>query len=50
MLEHLGLVRAGVAVKQAVAAVLAAGQVLTPDLGGQATTDQVGAAVVAALG
>jgi isocitrate/isopropylmalate dehydrogenase len=36
-------------VRQAVAAVLKAGKLRTPDLGGSATTTQVGDAVLAAL-
>jgi tartrate dehydrogenase/decarboxylase/D-malate dehydrogenase len=49
MLDHLGLTRAAAAVRGAVATVLREGKVLTPDLGGTATTAQVGDAVVAAL-
>ena len=49
MLDHLGLTAGAAAVRAAVAAVLAAGTTVTPDLGGAATTDQVGAAVVAAI-
>jgi tartrate dehydrogenase/decarboxylase/D-malate dehydrogenase len=50
MLDHLGLVKAAAAIRDAVAQVLRDGQVRTPDLGGTATTAQMGDAVVAALG
>ena len=50
MLDHLGLNDAAKAVHRAVTSVLAAGKALTPDLGGTATTEQVGEAVLAALG
>ncbi len=49
MLEHLGLGASAAAVRDAVAAVLKAGQALPPDLGGQATTAQVAEAVLAAV-
>jgi tartrate dehydrogenase/decarboxylase/D-malate dehydrogenase len=49
LLEHLGLEKSAGAVRQAVAAVLKAGKVRTPDLGGRATTMQVADAVLAAL-
>ena len=49
MLNHLGLTASGMAVRDAVAKVLAAGEVRTPDLGGTATTTQIGDAVVAAV-
>jgi tartrate dehydrogenase/decarboxylase/D-malate dehydrogenase len=49
MLEHLGLRRAASAVRHAVAAVLRAGRPRTPDLGGQARTEEVTAAVLTAL-
>jgi tartrate dehydrogenase/decarboxylase/D-malate dehydrogenase len=49
LLDHLELPKAGKAVWQAVAAVLKAGRPRTPDLGGCATTTQVGDAVLAAL-
>jgi tartrate dehydrogenase/decarboxylase/D-malate dehydrogenase len=46
MLEHLGEVEAGVAVLQAVETVLArGGSVLTPDMGGSASTSDLGDAV-----
>ncbi|MGL6076940.1 MAG: tartrate dehydrogenase [Fimbriiglobus sp.] len=50
MLDHLGLTKSGQATRDAVAKVLATGQTRTPDLGGQATTTQMGDAVLAALG
>jgi tartrate dehydrogenase/decarboxylase/D-malate dehydrogenase len=49
MLDHLGLTAAAAAVRDAVAKVLAAGDVRTPDLGGTASTTQMGDAVVAVL-
>src|SRR5436189_6372185 len=49
MLDHLGLKESAEALRAAVAQVLADGEALTPDLGGKATTAQVGDAVVAAL-
>ncbi len=49
MLDHLGLPKAAAKVKDAVAAVLKAGKVQTPDLGGKATTTEMGAAVLSAL-
>lgn len=45
MLDHLGLEDAGQLVMQAIEAVTLAGQVLTPDLGGQASTHEVGEAI-----
>ncbi len=50
MFDHLGLPVAAIDVRQAVAKVLAAGKPRTPDLGGQASTADVGAAIRAALG
>ncbi|MDE2506444.1 MAG: 3-isopropylmalate dehydrogenase [Planctomycetota bacterium] len=50
MFDHLGLPTAAIDVRQAVAKVLAAGTPRTPDLGGQASTADVGAAIRAALG
>jgi tartrate dehydrogenase/decarboxylase/D-malate dehydrogenase len=50
LLEHLGLSASAAAVRQAVAAVLKAGQPRTPDLGGSASTVEVGDAVRAAVG
>jgi tartrate dehydrogenase/decarboxylase/D-malate dehydrogenase len=49
LLDHLGLTASAAAVRSAVAKVLATGSVRTPDLGGRATTTQMGDAVVAAL-
>ncbi|MFC8526769.1 tartrate dehydrogenase [Nocardia sp. NPDC057227] len=45
LLRHLGEEGAAVAVEQAVDEVLGAGDVLTPDLGGSATTAELGAAI-----
>ena len=50
LLEHRGGPRAAQRLMAAVEAVTARGQVLTPDLGGSATTAQVTDAVIAALG
>ena len=50
MLDHLQHPDAASKVRGAVASVLAEGRVLTPDLGGTATTADVGAAVLAAVG
>jgi tartrate dehydrogenase/decarboxylase/D-malate dehydrogenase len=50
MLDHLGLAKSSRAVRDAVAKVLADGKVRTPDLGGSATTTQMGDAVLAAVG
>ncbi|MDA1188807.1 MAG: tartrate dehydrogenase [Chloroflexi bacterium] len=50
MLDHLGEATAGDAIEKAALAVLAEAKTLTPDLGGKATTSQVGDAVVVALG
>ena len=47
MLEHLGEAEAARKVEESVRQVLAAGATLTPDLGGTAKTDEVGAAVIA---
>jgi len=49
MLDHLGLAKSATAVRAAVSKVLATGAVKTPDLGGTATTTQMGDAVVAAI-
>jgi len=49
MLDHLGVGGAAHAVEQAVAAVLAEGEVRTPDLGGSNTTAEVTEAVIARL-
>ena len=50
MLDHLGLAASAAAVRDAVAKVLGGGSVKTPDLGGKATTTQMGDAVVEAIG
>jgi tartrate dehydrogenase/decarboxylase/D-malate dehydrogenase len=50
MLDHLGLVKSAATVRDAVSKVLADGKVKTPDLGGSATTTQMGDAVVNAIG
>jgi len=50
MLEHLGEAAAAKRLMRAVETVTARGEVLTPDLGGSATTAEVTAAVIAALG
>jgi tartrate dehydrogenase/decarboxylase/D-malate dehydrogenase len=49
MLTHLDLTKSATALRNAVAKVLAEGRVRTPDLGGSATTSQMGDAVVEAL-
>jgi isocitrate/isopropylmalate dehydrogenase len=49
MLDHLGLTASATAVRSAVAAVLKSGQASTKDVGGTATTVQVGDAVLAAV-
>lgn len=49
MLDHLGLAKSAKAIRDAVANVLKDGKVRTPDLGGKATTTDMGDAVVAAL-
>lgn len=49
MLSHLGEGEAAQSVERATAQVVAAGQVLTPDAGGSATTTQVTDAIIAAL-
>jgi tartrate dehydrogenase/decarboxylase/D-malate dehydrogenase len=46
MLDHLGQPRAAAAIESAVAAVLRAGRVRTPDLGGRATTTEMAEAVL----
>jgi tartrate dehydrogenase/decarboxylase / D-malate dehydrogenase len=50
LLEHVRLPKCGALVRDAVAAVLKAGKVRTPDLGGKATTREVADAVIAAVG
>ncbi|MFD2419308.1 tartrate dehydrogenase [Amycolatopsis pigmentata] len=49
MLEHLGETAAAAAVDAAVETVLAEGVVATPDLGGKATTTELGDAIAAAV-
>jgi tartrate dehydrogenase/decarboxylase/D-malate dehydrogenase len=49
LLDHLGLAKSALAVRNAVAAVLKAGRPRTPDLGGQEKTATVGEAVLASL-
>ena len=49
MLDHLGLPTAAEATRAAVARVLADPAIKSPDLGGKATTSEIGAAVLAAL-
>jgi tartrate dehydrogenase/decarboxylase / D-malate dehydrogenase len=49
MLDHLGITDARKEVEGAVAAVLADGKVLTPDLGGKSSTEEVGSAVLEKL-
>lgn len=49
LLEHLGLSKSSGAVRAGVAKVLEQGKMVTPDLGGKATTVQVADAVVAAV-
>ena len=48
LLDHLGEGEAARVIETAIATVTA-GQTLTPDLGGTATTAEVGAAIVAAI-
>ena len=49
MLEFLGARRAAGRIRKAVGAVLAAGKVRTPDIGGSSRTRQVTAAILGAL-
>ena len=49
MLEHLGETEAAKSVDTAVTNVLAEGSVVTPDMGGSATTSQLGSAIAAAV-
>ena len=49
MLDHLGEGAAGAAVERAIAAVLAEGGTRTPDLGGNAGTQELGAAITAVI-
>jgi tartrate dehydrogenase/decarboxylase/D-malate dehydrogenase len=50
LLEHLELEKAGARLRAAVASVLETGEPRTPDLGGKATTAQMGDAIVSAVG
>ena len=50
MLDHLGERDAAAAIERAIEVVLAAGQPRTPDLGGNATTADLGRAITEALG
>ncbi len=49
MLDHLGQAQASRAIHSAVAAVLAQGEVRTPDLGGESTTAEMARAVIARI-
>ena len=49
MLEHLGHVEAAKAIEDAFTRILAEGKLLTPDLGGTATTEQLGKAIADAI-
>ena len=49
MLRHLGLPEAADAVEKAIAATLADGKVRTPDIGGNASTDELGTAIASAV-
>src|SRR5262245_23641333 len=49
LFDHIGLSKSAKAVRRGVEGVLAGGKVRTPDLGGSATTTQMGDAVLAAL-
>ena len=49
MLEHLGMEEAARAVESAVAAVLAEGKAMPPDLGGKSSTEEVANAVLEKL-
>ena len=49
MLEHVGEVEAANHVQDAIATTLGAGEVKTRDMGGSATTDEMGAAVVTTM-
>ena len=50
MLDYLGYAGAGAAIRTATGKVLRSGRVLTGDIGGKATTEEMTAAVIAALG
>jgi tartrate dehydrogenase/decarboxylase/D-malate dehydrogenase len=49
MLDHLGEQKAAAAVERAIADVLAEGRIRTPDLGGNAATKDLGAAITATI-
>ena len=49
LLRHLGLADAADAVEKAIAATLAQGKVRTPDIGGKASTAELGAAIAGAV-
>ena len=49
MLDYLGYRTAGAAIRAATGKVLRSGRVLTGDIGGKATTEEMAAAVIAAL-
>ena len=49
MLEHMGHTDAGKAVETAIETFLASGQMRTPDMGGRASTKQVGKAIAALI-
>jgi tartrate dehydrogenase/decarboxylase/D-malate dehydrogenase len=49
MLDHIGELAAATNVRRAVHAVLTAGEVLTPDLGGTSSTGQMAVAIAAAV-
>ena len=49
MLEHLGHAAAAGAIERAIEAVLADPDALTPDMGGSATTQTLGARIAAAV-
>lgn len=50
MLDHLGLDKSSKALHNAIAKVLKEGKVVPPDLGGQAKTEEITTAVIAAMG
>jgi tartrate dehydrogenase/decarboxylase/D-malate dehydrogenase len=49
MLDHLGHMEAAVAVEKAIESVLQNSKLRTPDMGGRATTEELGAAIAAAV-
>jgi tartrate dehydrogenase/decarboxylase/D-malate dehydrogenase len=49
MLDHLGHMKAAVAVEKAIESVLQNSKLRTPDMGGRATTEELGAAIAAAV-